>query len=342
MIETSEKLILEPASLGCSCKLSAKKLNEILESLPSNQQNHQYSGFEDSEDASIYFFDENIILNSVDFFSPMVDDPFDFGRIAAANALSDIYAMGGQPLFANNIVAFPEKKYSQNILLKILKGAQAIALEAGIPILGGHSIKDDSVKFGLTVTGITKSGKIWRNSGANVRDKLILTKPIGTGILCKAAQKKLISDTDEQKLITMMASLNKTVCDTMKNYNISSCTDVSGFGLLGHLSEMMKASERSALIYLDKIPLFRGLKKIVRLGIVSDGYYGNYEYFEQFIYWSDNVTSSDKNILFDPQTSGGLLFTLDSDEAKDICTKSNNFHIIGDITARNSKLIEVV
>jgi len=339
-----KKLSLEGASLGCSCKLSPENLHDILQNVTKSKiLNPLNVGFENSDDASVYFIDENTaILNSIDFFSPIVDDPFDFGRIAAANALSDIYAMGGKPLFANNIVAFPEQELSKEILVEILNGAQSIAEIAGIPILGGHSVKDDEIKFGQSVTGICDKENLWKNSGAKVGDVLILTKPIGTGVLCKAAQNGLLTELEKKELVEIMASLNKNAYDIMKNYTISSCTDVTGFGLLGHLSEMIQSREMSVIINHENIPIFDQLKKMIRIGMVADGLHNNLEFYNKNIDWGKQLNDIYKTILNDPQTSGGLLFTVERETADKITNQNKKlFVVIGEIINKKDKLIYV-
>ncbi|MBN2279363.1 MAG: selenide, water dikinase SelD [Candidatus Marinimicrobia bacterium] len=339
------KISLREAALGCSCKLSPEGLNNILRKIAkSNLEPTMTIGFENSDDASVYYLDDQqAILNTVDFFSPIVEDPFDFGRIAAANALSDIYAMGGTPLFANNIVQYPEANLPADLLVEILNGAQSVAEEARIPILGGHSVKDDNIKYGLSVTGIVKREQIWQNSGARAGDKLVITKPIGTGILCEALKNNLLEDKEKANLIDVMARLNQEAAEIMKKYPITSCTDVTGFGLMGHLSEMMEASALTAIVRYDHVPVLGEAKKIARLGMIGEGYRGNLEFFEKYVDWSDKVDNIYKKLFFDPQTSGGLLFTIDEKHDQGLCqTHPGLFTILGEITERKNKLIVVV
>ena len=320
----------------------------MLNDLPKYEQSEDFNGFQHFDDASIYFLnDKQALLSSVDFFTPIVDNPYNFGQIAAANALSDIYAMGGKPLFANNIVAFPEGEIEDSVLKQILQGAQNIAETASIPILGGHSIKSHEMKYGMAVTGIVDRDKIWKNSGASDGDILILTKPLGIGIMCEAIKKQLLTDYEKTEVISTMLRLNKNSAEIISQFNISACTDVTGFGLIGHLAEMMKASQTSAQIYIDKIPLLKEIKKICRLGIVNIGYLANQQYFGNIVDCKGSVSANMMKILYDPQTSGGLLLSINQCDSKEVLSLLNkndkiNAWQIGHIINKKEKLIEII
>ncbi|MCF6302984.1 MAG: selenide, water dikinase SelD, partial [Devosiaceae bacterium] len=247
------------------------------------------------------------IVQTVDFFAPIVNDPYHFGQIAAANAISDIYAMGATPIFALNVVGFPEKKLPQEVLKQILKGASDKAAEAGIEILGGHTVKDDEPKFGMTVTGTIHPNKIMNNSGAKLGDALILTKPLGSGIITTGIKKGMVSEDLEKRAIAVMSELNKTAAEIMKEFPVNACTDVTGFGLLGHLVEMTRASEKRVQLELNALPVLDGALEMIEAGIFSS-------LQEQNIRLRRAIKNADESgkhkhypLLFDPQTSGGLL-----------------------------------
>ncbi len=271
-------------------------------------------GIETSDDAAVYKLDEeNAVIQTLDFFTPIVDDPYTFGQIAAANALSDIYAMGGKPLLALNIVCFPSD-LPLDILGQILQGGTEKVLEAGAVIAGGHSIQDSEPKYGLSVTGLVHPDKILRNYGAQPGDTIILTKPLGTGIINTAAKGEMASAKALQKAIKVMSTLNKYAADIIADREIHACTDVTGFGLMGHAYEMAKASKVSLAFEQDKIPLIEEAKEYANMGLIPAGAYNNKKYL------AGNYTFRDvplwfEDIIFDPQTSGGLLLTCPPDEA---------------------------
>lgn len=342
---SAEKLTLSSSALGCSCKISAGSLRTVLSDDSSEQRLTTALGYENFDDAAVYFIDEKTaILTSVDFFSPIVEDPYDFGRIAAANALSDIYAMGGTPLFANNIVAFPENRLP--LLRKVMQGAARVAQQAGIDILGGHSVKDDEIKYGLSVTGKVSRENLWRNQGAKTGDLLILTKALGSGILCQAMKKGLLNSKTIDNIVNYMAFLNKDAAEIMSCYQITACTDVSGFGLIGHLTEMLQGAGKSATLNGDKIPAMENVEKMVRLNVVADGYWGNFEYFSEKISFAENTSQLLQKLLFDPQTSGGLLFTVEASQAGLILQELSRAGMpeaiaIGKIIDKKEKLIYI-
>lgn len=303
--------------LGCACKLRPQNLEKILKRLILPQNQSTQVGFETADDAAVYRLNEELsIVATVDFFTPIVDSPYDFGRIAAANALSDIYAMGAKPLFALNIVAFPEKRLPLQVLEEILNGAQAIAQEAQIPILGGHTIEDNEPKFGLAVTGAVHPDKIWRNTGIEAADALILTKPLGTGILSTALKRGLLDEKTTAKIVAIMTRLNAAAASIAGQYTVHACTDITGFGLLGHLLEMTRSSAVDATLFTSKIPVIPGTTDLVRRDIIPGGTKENRNHTEPEIIWDPQISSTMKTILNDAQTSGGLLLAVPRREAE--------------------------
>lgn len=270
-------------------------------------------GFDGADDAAIYkLTDEIAIINTLDFFTPMDDDPYVFGQIAACNALSDVYAMGGTPILALNIVCFPCSIGMEDLVL-ILQGGADKVIESGAVVTGGHSIDDDVPKFGLSVTGVVHPDKIWRNTGAKVGDVLILTKPIGTGILNNALRGGLLSESQYKELILAMSTLNRYAAEAVKECNITvhACTDITGFGLLGHLLEMTNGAIAAELDF-ESIPMIDGTREMTKMGMVPAGAYKNLEYIKDKVEYCDSVSIYE---LCDPQTSGGLLFAIPYEES---------------------------
>lgn len=303
--------------LGCACKISPDQLDKILRRLPLAKDPNILIDARNSDDAAVYKLSEDTaIIQTIDFFTPVVDDAFDFGAIAAANALSDIYAMGGKPLFALNIVGFPVKRLPMHILDMILEGARTIAAEAHISILGGHTIEDSEPKFGMAVTGIAHPENILSNSSARPGDVLILTKPIGTGIISTGIKKGQVNETIIRTTIDLMKQLNNTASEIAKNYPVNACTDITGFGLIGHLLEMLKASHKSAEIYHDRVPVIPGTEELVQLGLIPGGTKKNKEFYSKWLLWKESVAENKRIILFDAQTSGGLLFSIPEKNSK--------------------------
>ncbi|MCD6204180.1 MAG: selenide, water dikinase SelD [Candidatus Marinimicrobia bacterium] len=297
--------------LGCACKIRPRNLEKILQNIRTLPSEFTQVGFESFDDAAVYRLNENLsIVSTVDFFTPIVDNPTDFGRIAAANSLSDIYAMGARPLFALNIAAFPEKRLPLSVLENILRGAREITEKAGIPIIGGHTIEDNEPKFGLAVTGRIHPEQIWHNSGALPGDALILTKPIGLGILSTALKRNLLDETAKQNIIAIMTELNSTAADIARNFDIHACTDVTGFGLLGHLWEMLKSDNIAAEIHFSSVPIIPGTEQMARRNSIPGGTDANLDFLLGKVSWSNRVTEIMKIILADAQTSGGLLFAV--------------------------------
>ena len=296
-----------------------------------------------TDDAAVVrLSDGKIILQTVDFFTPIVDDPYTFGQISAANSLSDIYAMGGKPLFALNIVGFPIKKLPNEILSEIMQGGADKAAEAGIPIVGGHSIDDNEPKYGLVVTGEVIEKNIWTNAGAKGGDQIILTKPIGTGIISTAIKKEKASALMISSAVHTMKTLNKKASEIVQKFNPNAVTDITGFGLVGHLIEICKSSKISADINFNQIDLLPGTLDLIEKGIMPGGSKRNLEHAEKFTNFSSELTYNQKLITCDAQTSGGLLITLPPKDAKKFLNEfGDDAKIIGEIVSKKNKSVTV-
>lgn len=290
---------------------------EALASIKQSDHPDLLVGFNKADDAGVYRIGPDLALvQSLDFFPPIVDDPYQFGQITAANSVSDIYAMGGKPLTALNIVCFPMDKFPPETLTQIIDGAQSKLKEADVTVVGGHSIKDKEIKFGLSITGLVNPDKMLTNSGAIAGDKLFLTKPLGTGIITTAIKQNKADEALTKLVIETMSSLNKTACELMLKHNANSATDITGFGLLGHAYEMAAGSEVTIKIFSDKVPLLPKAKELAAEGILTGGAKANREYLEGKISKSDSLDSNLEHILFDPQTSGGLLISVPEGSAE--------------------------
>jgi cysteine desulfurase len=309
------KLTQYTHGLGCACKIQPQQLESILASLPHHEDSRVLVGTETSDDATVFkISDEFAIVQSLDFFTPIVDDPYDFGAIAAANALSDIYAMGASPLFAMNIVGFPENRLPLSVLEQILRGAHDKAAEAGISVQGGHTIEDPEPKYGMVVCGGIHPDKVIRNFGAKPGDKMILTKPLGTGILSTALKRGMIDRELQKEVIARMSALNKVAAEAMAKCRVNACTDITGFGLLGHLLEMSRASEVNAIINFGKVPFLREVKALAAAGVIPGGTFNNLDYVKAHVDFG-RLTRTQQLMLCDAQTSGGLLIALPEEEA---------------------------
>ena len=303
-------------------------------------------GLDTSDDAAVYKLNEDIaLIQTLDFFTPMVDDPYTFGQISAANSLSDVYAMGGSPIVAMNIVCFPSC-YDMNVLSEILKGGFDKVKESGALLVGGHTVDDKEPKYGLSVSGIIHPKKVLSNSNAKEGDKLILTKPIGVGILNTAMKENLVSKEVSDKVIEVMVHLNKYAAKSFEHIEVNSATDVTGFGLLGHALEMAKASNVSIEINHKNVPILDGAIDMANMGIIPVGMYRNKEYISKHVEM-ENIDVSIEDILYDPQTSGGLLISVREELAETIVKdmKLNGAiegKIIGSVKNKGKKYITVI
>ncbi len=276
-------------------------------------------GFESSEDCAVFPLDENhYLIQSVDFFTPIVDDPYTFGQIAAANSLSDIYAMGGMPLHALNIAEFPSDDLPLEILTEIMQGGLEITKQANIPILGGHTIKDPVPKYGLVVTGRVKKKNLTLNSTAKAGDVLILTKPLGSGIIATAIKKDKAPRSIMEEAVNVMTNLNSGGAKAMNAVGVNACTDITGYGLLGHLLEMCEGSKISATIECNEIPLMQGVFELAQKGFIPGGTKRNLDHVIPNVNFSKNISQEQKYLLADAQTSGGLLISVPKDKAEDL------------------------
>ncbi|MBQ6153913.1 MAG: selenide, water dikinase SelD [Ruminococcus sp.] len=299
---------------GCGAKVGAGVLAKLLDGLQVRKDENLLVGFDKSDDASVYkVTDDLALVQTVDFFPPIADDPYTFGAIAATNALSDVYAMGGEPKLALNIMAVP-KDLPKEAVHQILRGGYEKAYEAGAIITGGHSILDDEPKYGLAVTGFVHPDKVLTNSGAKVGDALLLTKPLGIGILTTAAKADLVSEDMMAYAIELMTTLNKSARDAMVKYRVHACTDVTGFALLGHSCEMAQGSDVEIHIDVDAIDLIPDALEFARSGILPEGMYRNRNFAEAYVDPGE-VELAKQDMLYDPQTSGGLLIAVHPDDA---------------------------
>lgn len=305
--------------LGCACKLRPQELEKILQEIPVSNDANIIIDTQNSDDAAVYRINETTaIVQTLDFFTPIVDRPYDFGSIAAANALSDIYAMGAKPLFALNIVGFPSNRLPMEVLKEILKGASDKAQEAGICILGGHTIDDPEPKYGMVVSGTVHPERIWANSGAIGGDAIILTKPVGTGILTTAMKRGLVGQKTTMEVIASMSELNKKAAEILGKYSVHACTDITGFGLIGHLSEVTTASRVDAELFSDSVPVFSETAGLAAANIIPGGSVNNLSYFSKYVKWDKDISAVLQIILCDAQTSGGLMVTVPGDEKDEI------------------------
>lgn len=296
--------------------MGPEDLDQILKELPIPKDPKVLVGLDTSDDAGVYQLNEEIALvQTVDFFTPIVDDPFTFGQIAVANALSDVYAMGGTPLTGMNLVAFPIKTLSPSILKEILLGGLSKMKEAGVALVGGHSIEDPEIKYGLAVTGVIHPKKILTNAKAKIGDRLVLTKPLGTGIIATALKGGMASEEAVRKIVDSMVTLNRTASEWMKKFGAHACTDITGFGFIGHALEMATASQVGMVIQLKAVPIFPEAMDYAKLGLVPGGAYSNRQFFSCRVEVHSDVSDLLVDILYDPQTSGGLLISLPPSEA---------------------------
>ena len=314
--------------------------------LPKFEDVNLLVGFESSDDAAVYKLnEEQALIQTLDFFTPIVDDPYDFGQIAAANALSDVYAMGGKPVLALNIVGFPNC-LSPLILKEIMKGGADKVKEAGALLVGGHSIEDNEPKYGLSVSGLVSPSKVWSNVGAKVGDVLILTKPIGTGVLTTALKENMLESETVKYITAIMAGLNKSAYEVLVNHTVHACTDITGFGLLGHSLEMAKGSDVSFEIDHKSVPLIKEAIPLAEMGIIPAGAYKNQSHVSRHLDMSEAVEEVYYDLFCDPQTSGGLLVSVPEPEADAIVSaleknKTFAYAVIGRVVTYKSKHIKL-
>ena len=312
---------------GCAAKVGPGTLAGVLGGLPKFCDPDLLVGTDTSDDAAVYKVSEDLaLIQTLDFFTPVADDPYDFGQIAAANALSDVYAMGGTPKTALNIVAFP-KDMDVEILGEILRGGADKVMEAGAVLAGGHTIQDDTPKYGLSVTGFVHPDKFWKNYGAETGDKLILTKPLGTGIVNTAIKADLVSEEAREAALRSMKTLNKYAAEILKKYTIHACTDVTGFGLGGHGTEMAEGSQKTLVIDTRSLPILPDVEEYASMGLIPGGAYRNREFAGKAGYES-SAELWREDLVFDPQTSGGLLAAVPAEEAEKLLAELKGLNLL--------------
>jgi selenide,water dikinase len=330
---------------GCSAKISPKLLEEILKFLPLPADPNILVDIDTHDDAGVYKINDDLALVlTTDFFPPVCSDPFEFGEIAAANSISDVYAMGGDPVLALNIMMFPAAKLPLEAYAEILKGGFSKATEAGVRIIGGHTIDDFPPKYGLAVVGYIHPEKIVTNAGARPEDLLILTKPLGTGVILAGHRLGMVSENDLSEAKRLMKLLNKSGAEVMKKYRIRGATDVTGFGLAGHALKMAKASNASISLNLKEVPLIGNTYNLIDDGCIPGASFRNLEYAEKDIEFASDLDYNLKMIAFDAQTSGGLLFASPAEKVKSIMAELvkaglTDSKIIGRVTENTGKFI---
>jgi len=304
-------------------------------------------GLDTSDDAGVYQLnDEVALVQTVDFFTPIVDDPFTFGQIAVANALSDVYAMGGTPLTGMNLVAFPIKTLSPSILKDILLGGLSKMEEAGVALVGGHSIDDPEIKYGLAVTGTVHPDKILTNAKAKAGDKLVLTKPLGTGIISTALKARMASEEAIRKSVESMTALNRAASEGMKKFGAHACTDITGFSFIGHALEMAAASQVGMVIQSKAVPILPEAMEYAKLGLIPGGAYSNRDFFSCRVEVHSGVLALLVDLFYDPQTSGGLLISLPAGKAEELVAtlkkeKNIDSRIVGEVVKEPAGKIQI-
>jgi len=322
-------------------------LAAALEKLPKRTDPRVLVGFNTADDAGVIRLnDELALVQTVDFFTPIVDDPYTFGQIAAANALSDVYAMGGQPFSALNIVGFPQDILPMEVLAAILTGGEEKAAEAGVPVLGGHTVRDPELKYGMAVTGLIHPGHILTNAGARPGDVLVLTKPIGTGTITTALKAGQGNPEMEAEVCRVMATLNRAAAEVCQRIGVNAVTDITGFGLLGHALEMAEASAAGLVLRSDAVPLFAAAVATTARGFIPGGTRANLLYVQARVAFLERISPEQRLLLCDPQTSGGLLIAVAEEKAFELVhvgrEEGVKMAVIGEVTGDHPGRIEVV
>lgn len=320
---------------------------QVLGHLPPVADPNVLVSFDTADDAAIYRLSPDLAaVQTVDLFPPVVDDPYHYGAIAAANSLSDVYAMGGRPVTALNIICYPRGSLSLEVLTQILKGSSDKIAEAGVSLVGGHTLEDPEPKYGLCVMGLVHPDKIVTNSGARPGDLLVLTKPLGIGILTTALKAGLLGEDTIARVVEVMERLNREAAEAMVEVGVSACTDITGFGLLGHLYEMVQASGVGALVRLSQVPILPEVWPLVEERIVPGGSYANMEYLKDNIAWGEGLSKEAQIVLCDAQTSGGLLISVPQEKCQSLLLALEKRGVqgavvIGEILAGPAGVIQV-
>jgi selenide,water dikinase len=332
---------------GCASKLSPAILDKVLGKLTRQQDPNVLVGFDHADDAGVYLLTpEMALVQTVDFFTPIVDDPYTFGQIAATNALSDVYAMGGKPLTSLALVCFPERS-DLEILERILAGGLSKMIEAGCTIVGGHSIRDEETKFGYSVTGVVHPKRLLANQGAQVGDRLLFTKALGTGVISTAIKKGVAKQDWIDAAVKSMTTLNKAAAEVITNsaFTVHALTDVTGFGLIGHAREMALASDVSLVFHSANIPVLGGAFDCIRAGYIPGGLKANRYFAECLVEYENGISQEVKTILFDPQTAGGLLISVTGNDSPALIRALHAANVpaveIGEVVARTKPLIRI-
>ena len=337
------KLTALTKTSGCAAKIGPSILDSVLSNLPKFEDSNLIIGFDKKDDALVYkISDDKVVIQTVDFFPPMVDDPYIFGQIAATNALSDVYAMGGSPSIAMNLLCFPSC-LDPSIMHDILSGGYSKVKEAGAIIAGGHTISDPTPKYGLCVTGFAHPSEILANSTAKTGDVLVFTKPLGIGILNTATKAELLTPAEIKEVTKIMTELNRYAKESFTNLKVNACTDITGFGLIGHGYEMASGSNKSIEIFSDNVPILPKALEYARMGIIPEGMYNNQDYLKDIFRCSTNVPQEIQDVLLDPQTSGGLLLSMPEKDAKEYLSRMECYtpwtRIIGQVIDKKDSSI---
>ncbi|QYO66233.1 selenide, water dikinase SelD [Leptolyngbya sp. 7M] len=322
-------------------KLAPGDLAQVLSKLPKQMNENVIVGFDTADDAGVFRLSDSVALvQTVDFFTPVADDPETYGRVAAINSLNDIYAMGGRPLTALSVVCYPQKG-DWDVLAKILLGGQNAMSEAGVAILGGHSVDDQEMKFGYAVTGTIDPNRVITNAGAKPGDILLLTKPIGTGAINTAVKRGVASEKATEACLAAMSTSARAASEAMVSAGANGCTDVTGFGLLGHAFEMARASGVTFRIQSSKVPLLPDVVELVEQGMLTRGDRNNRIYVDESVAFDGSVSATMQSILFDPQTAGGLLISISEAGADKFLTQVPEAAVVGRVVERADVLITV-
>jgi selenide,water dikinase len=346
-MQTPFRLTESVKAAGCASKLSPAVLDKVLGKLPRQHDPNVLVGFDHADDAGVYqIASDQALVQTVDFFTPVVDDPYVFGQIAATNALSDVYAMGGKPLTSLALVCFPEKA-DLDILERILAGGLSKMVEAGCVVIGGHSIRDDEPKFGYAVTGLVHPKKVLTNAGAKPGDALIFTKALGTGVISTAVKRGKAEPAWIEAAVQSMTTLNNRAAEVIQQgeFRIHAMTDVTGFGLIGHAREMVLASDVALRFFSKDIPILPGALDCIRAGYIPGGLNNNRDFAECVVDYDVGVPEDLRLLLFDPQTAGGLLISVASEDSAQLKRSLNAAKVpaiqIGEVVARTKPLIAV-
>lgn len=327
---------------GCAAKLPAPELKEVLKNLPKVNCKNLVVGPQTMDDAALWDLEDGrYLIQTVDFFTPIVDDPKDFGAIAAANAVSDVYAMGGTPSSALSILCFPATELSLDLLRPMMEGALEVLNKAGVVLAGGHSIDDQTIKLGFSVAGFVKKGREWTNAKAKEGDHLILTKALGTGTITSALKQNRVSEAAVQSATSSMIQLNN-VPELIADIEVHACTDITGFGLAGHALQMAQASQQSLKFKTSALPILRGALELIEEGVLNRAHHTNLRYVSDYVEYCD-ISEPLRWLTLDPQTSGGLLLSVSKNDSAEVVKRlSRHFErvtLVGEVSKRESKLV---